>query len=369
VSKVANTWIDLFRAGDYSDVGKGEYTKASLDEVVKNYDPKHYEAPSTIGHVKPNDKAPAYGWWSQLRRVGDLLQGQMGVVQPEFEEALERQLYKKRSVGLVTRANGLNLHHVAWLGAQAPQIKALADLQFEDENSTELVAIDFAEETEMAELNEDVKKSIKDTVRDAIASMLPGHKPAAGEKTFTEADVTAAATKAAKEAVEAAVKPLTEELATQKKNFSERETLIVTAEMGSRAKAAVDRVKAAKAWVPAFDKAGATQIFEELAKSTEQTVTFGEGADATKKTPLDAFADLMVSFGEIIPAARLAGDVSAKKPAREVPAHADATSVQFDEAIRARMTEKKIGYGAAMDEIATEQPELTRAGSATAGQV
>jgi hypothetical protein len=290
-------------------------------------------------------------------------------VQPEFEEALERRLYKKRSVGLVKRATGWALHHVAWLGAQAPHIKALADLQFEDESETELIAIDFAQENDMAELTEETKKTIKQSVAEAFAAFVEKFqgKPAVeGEKTFSEADVTRIAT----EAAAAAVKPVQDELTAQKKNFSEREAKLVTNETSGRADAAIAKVKAGKAWVPAFDKAGLPAVFAELAKTTDATVEFGEGGNATKKTPLDTLADFLTSFGEIVPSGRKVDGVAADastKPA--VPANADLNSVAFSEAIKKRMAEKSLSYGEAMDQIAIEQPQLTKPGNSTAGSV
>ncbi len=73
MSKLLNQWIDLFRAGNHGD--KGSFTPEDVQQIVDNYRPEFHEAPAVIGH--PKDDAPAYGWWSKLRRVGDVLQGQL----------------------------------------------------------------------------------------------------------------------------------------------------------------------------------------------------------------------------------------------------------------------------------------------------
>ncbi|MFC6645455.1 hypothetical protein ACFQBQ_07620 [Granulicella cerasi] len=361
MSKVANKWIDLFQAGDYSVDGKGTFTESDLDQIVNNYDPAHHEAPSTIGHIKPNDKAPAYGWWSKLRRVGTLLQGQMSTVQPEFEEALERKLFKKRSVGLRKGDNGWMLHHVAWLGAQAPHIKGLADLVFESANE-QTVEIEFSEETKMAYSEEELKQ-VGDSLWDRIKGKLGVDVKAADQpvtKAFSEDDMKAAIT--------AAVTPFNEKIAGLEAKFSERETKIATVETQQRADAAIARVKSKGAWVPAMEKAGLSLVFSELAKS-EDTVTFGEGEQKVEGTALELFTQFMEGLGKIVPTGRAVQGEPAAAATREYPANADPNSVAFAEAVNARAQEKNISYEVAMGQIAAERPELTKPGNASTGAV
>ncbi|HEY4358267.1 MAG TPA: hypothetical protein VGN16_21150 [Acidobacteriaceae bacterium] len=362
MSKLLDQWIDLFRAGDYSADGKGSFTEKDLDGIVNNYDPAHYDAPSTIGHPKANDKAPAYGWWTKLRRVGDLLQGKMGTIQPEFEEALERKLYKKRSIGLVQRSNGWNLHHVAWLGAQAPYIKGLADIAFEQEDPN-TIEIEFSEEKRMP-LTDDEQNKLSESIWGNIKKHFSPKPAEPGAKTFSEDDVKRIAGEVATEAV----KPFQVKLDEQQKLFAERDTKLVTAETGSRAAAAIASVKAKGAWVPAFDKMGLDLVFAELAKQTA-TVEFGEGASKTTQTPLEIFTAFMEGLGKIVPTDRKVDGAGQPPVESNVPANADGNSVKFHEAIKARQKEKNISYGAAMDQIANEHPELTRKGDGTAGAV
>lgn len=365
MSKLAGQWVDLFRAGDYSADGKGSFTPQDLDEIVNNYDPADYEAPSTFGHPKPNDSAPAYGWWSKLRRVGDLLQGQMGRVQPEFEEALERELYKKRSVGLMKRAQGWTLHHVAWLGAQAPHIKGLADLKFSAEANS--IEIDFSEESEMVGITEDDKKSLIDSFKDAVKSLLPSATaPAATAPQFSEADLQAK--------VAAAMKPLEDKLAAFATQFSERETSLATSESKQRAATAITGLKTKGAYVPAFDRMGLPQVFEELATST-QTIEFGEGDQKAKKSPLDVLVGFMEGLKKLVPDSPVwkgetPGTAAPTKQFNESGrAPVDQNSVQLDQLTRARSKEKSITYGEAMEQIVREQPELAKPGNAAAGAV
>ena len=58
-------------------------------------------------------------------------------VVPEFTEALKNGLYKKRSISLDKDGK---LRHVGFLGAAAPAVKGLADIQF---NADETDSIEF----------------------------------------------------------------------------------------------------------------------------------------------------------------------------------------------------------------------------------
>ena len=58
-------------------------------------------------------------------------------VVPEFTEALKNGLYKKRSISLDKEGK---LRHVGFLGAAAPAVKGLADIQF---NAEETDSIEF----------------------------------------------------------------------------------------------------------------------------------------------------------------------------------------------------------------------------------
>jgi hypothetical protein len=149
VSKLENQWIEIFRAGDYASQGK--FTEADLDQIVLNYQPSNPEfedAPATIGH-SDGSGAPAWAWWSAIKREGKLLLGKMKDVQPQFEEMVQNRMFPKRSIGLVKRANsGWNLQHVAFLGAKAPQVKGLADCKFSDR--TGLMHVELEEKFDIA---------------------------------------------------------------------------------------------------------------------------------------------------------------------------------------------------------------------------
>jgi len=360
VSKLTNQWIDAFRAGNHG--AKGVFTQADIDRVVSNYKPEQHEAPVCVGH--PESNAPAYGWVAKVRRVGDVLQFQPHQVEPQFEEMVEAGRFKKRSASFyVDKATGLisGLRHIAFLGAQPPEVKGLKDAQFEDAGD-EVTEVAFEEE------------SMPQDEGTLLDRLLAKFDERFGKKTdtasFSEADVR----RICGEAVAAAVTPLQTALDAQKKEFSEREGKIVTSETTARAEAAIAKVKANGRWIPAFDKMGLGIVFSELAKTTE-TVEFGEGDAKKKLTPLETLVSFMESLGKIVPAGAdiYAGHVSKPSPGlvrfSEDGGKADPNSVTLANLSQARAKEKNITFGEAMGQIVAERPELAIPGGATAGSV
>jgi hypothetical protein len=363
VSKLASQWIELFRAGKYP---QGEFTAADLDQVVANYNssnPDFEEAPSTIGH--PEGTAPAWGWWGELKREGATLLGKMKTVAPEFEDMVERKLFPKRSIGLKKRESGWNLDHVAWLGAKAPQVKALADCKFQDGS----IEVEF-EETSMTTAANEATFWEKLTAK--IDELL-GKKGEADPK-FSEAQVK----DLVKEAVVEAVKPIQEKLTASEAKFAESQQRSATADVKTRVANAIAKLKQAGKWVPAFDKMGVPVLFEELAKSTE-TVEFGEaGADGKreKKEPFDLLLEFMDKHGRIVPNSEIYRGQQASgstergmKGVNPGSVAVDANSVRLHEATAKFAEENKVDYATAQMRVIEKHPELGRMGNAAAGQV
>jgi hypothetical protein len=359
VSKLANQWIELFRAGKYE---QGEFTTSDLDQVVANYqsgNPEFEEAPATIGH--PTGEAPAWGWWEGLKREGNVLLGKLKDVVPAFEEMVQSRQFPKRSVGLVKRDSGWNLDHVAFLGAAAPAVKGLADCKFDASSS--VVKVDFEENAMAAEdtLFERLKAFFDEKFKQAPASSATA--------TFTEADVK----RIAAEAVTVAVAPLKAELKEAKATFAARETTLVTSEITARATAAEAKLKAAGKWIPAYAKMGLPAVFAALAKVT-QVVEFGEGAEKKSLAPLDILVNFLEAQQKIVPAGEVytgqgagakvtsIGSVNAGRMA------VNDKSVQFAEAIQVYMQEHKgVAYLEAAAIVERANPELVKPGSAAAG--
>ena len=349
-----NGWVEIFRTGDYGD--KGKFAADDLDRVIASYDPANHEAPACIGH--PKDDLPAYGWADRLMRQGDMLLAKFKEVDPAFESAVKAGRFKKRSAAFYLDGNGKisGLRHVAFLGAQPPEVKGLRNLNFNDDQGRKFTSVDFGEE-------DAVEKSVKDQIKEFFAEMFG----ARGEtKTFSAQDVEALVTRA----VEASTSPLKTEIATLKTNldsqtakFTERERTIATSETKQRAIEAANKLKGSGKWVPAFDKMGLPLVFDELAKSTT-TIEFGEaGADGKKPqvAPLAVLVQFLEGMLKIVPGGRVVefGGVQAKK----------GTGDPLTDAAKVRQKEKNISFGEALSQIAEEQPELTVTGAARAGAV
>lgn len=127
-----------------------EFTEAILQEIAATYDPALSEAPLVIGHPKLN--APAYGWAKGLEVREGMLYAEPHQVVPEFAEAANRKMYKKRSASVYLPDSPGNpvpgkhyLRHIGFLGAVPPAIKGIPDapLNFAEDDGS--LAIEFAE--------------------------------------------------------------------------------------------------------------------------------------------------------------------------------------------------------------------------------
>jgi HPt (histidine-containing phosphotransfer) domain-containing protein len=352
-------WMEIFRAGDYSKAGKGVITAADLSRVVRNYDPTYHEAPETLGHRA--DDQPAYGWIDALAVDGDKLLARERQVDPKFEEARRAGKFKKRSAAFYCDENGqvTGLRHLAWLGAGIPEVKGLQDVAFND-HAQKFIEVDFGEEEAVAEKS--VPDQIKEGIKTFFAEMFSS---SAQPKTFSEDDAKRIAT----EAATAAAAPLQEkitslegELKAQTTKFAERETAIAGGEVKQRAVDAVNRLKGAGKWIPAFEKMGLGPLFEELAKSTA-TVEFGEGDAKKKLTTLETLVLFLEGLPKIVPGGRVVEGAAHTGKGKA------SSGDPLTDAARARQKDKNISFGEALAQIAEEQPELTVAGNATGGAV
>ena len=360
-------WVEIFRAGDYGQ--KGTFSADDLDRIVSAYNPSQHEAPACVGH--PADNLPAYGWASELKRDGGTLLARFKEVDPAFEDAVKAGRYKKRSAAFYLDQDGKisNLRHVAFLGAQPPEVKGLKNINFQDDGRA-FTAVEFGEEKPMLA----DEKSVKDHIREFFAEMFGRQQDSA---TFSESQVQQIVAKAVGEAtasLSAEISALKTQTTQQATQFSEREKKIEQGETSQRAAEAIGRIKAKGVWVPAFDRMGLAVLFSELAKSTA-TIEFGEGDQKKQASALDIFAGFMESLPRIVPNARVftgeqkkpgAGSTVRFQEGRGV--HADANSVALNDAALKRAREKGISFSEALDQVILEEPHLARA-SATAGAV
>lgn len=127
-----------------------EFTEAILQEIVETYDPSLHEAPLVIGHPKLN--GPAYGWAKSLEMRDGMLFAEPHQVVPEFAEAANRKMYKKRSASVYLPDSPGNpvpgkhyLRHIGFLGAMPPAIKGIPDAELNFAEDDGGLALEFAE--------------------------------------------------------------------------------------------------------------------------------------------------------------------------------------------------------------------------------
>ncbi len=124
-----NKWTEIFRTGKHTDSAGNsrEWTEQDLDRIAAGYNPAQYESPVVIGHPALN--APAFGWVEALKRKGDTLLALFKQIAPEFSEMVKQGRFKKISVALTP---DLGLRHIGFLGAAAPAVAGLKNVEFAD---------------------------------------------------------------------------------------------------------------------------------------------------------------------------------------------------------------------------------------------
>ncbi len=348
----SSPWVEIFRAGDYSAQGKGVITRSDLERVIRNYDPTYHEAPVCVGH--PKDNLPAYGWIERLALDGDTLLAKEKQVDSQFHEARKQGRFKKRSAAFYQDATGKisGLRHVAYLGAQPPEVKGLQDVKFSD-SGREFIEVSFGEEETLDNDQKTFSERLEAWFREKF-----GAAPAV--KTFSEEDVKRIAAEAVAP-FQAKVTQLEDELKKQTVAFSEREQKMAGSEVKQRSTEAVTRLKSSGKWIPAFDKMGLGLVFDELAKTTT-TVEFGEGSAKKQVTPLETLVLFLEGLPQIVPAGTHYSGATVRSAN-------GSTGDPLTDAAKQRQKEKNITFSEALDQIVAEQPELTLPGAARAGAV
>lgn len=372
-SHVAAPWIEIFRAGTHTDASgkKMTFTEAHLDEIVASYDPAVHEAPVVVGHPKVDD--PALGWIFELKREGDVLYSRERDVQPEFEEARESGMYRKRSASFYLPKSAGNptpgkfyLRHVGWLGAMPPAIKGMADklkqgaVAFGEDDGEGVIefndmAVDFGDGDAPRWIARPIA-SVMDNLRDFLveavgidkadrivpryqidaireAGLVPETRPLGfgegDEDGITDPneppnpEEDAAMTQQAQEqlaADQAKLEADRAELERQQAEFNERQAAAdkaaadeQAAEQLKEATDFADSLVAGGQLLPA-KKAGVVALIQ-VAQQIEQPLNFGEGDDAEEKPAIDIVRDVLSGLPKQIDFAEKSGEGEAVRTA------------------------------------------------------
>ncbi len=124
-------WIEVFKTGNQVDSQGNEraWTESDLTEIVQNFQPNTFTVPIILGHQN-SDKSPAYGWVSSLKKEGDRLYAKLANVLETFAVSFKNKQYPNRSVRIDVTDRGLELGHLAFLGATPPAIDLQPIIQF-----------------------------------------------------------------------------------------------------------------------------------------------------------------------------------------------------------------------------------------------
>src|SRR5574338_371952 len=121
--------FEIFRTGTWtSDKGVTKnYSEEDLDKIVANYNSED-PAPIVIGH--PENNSPAFGWIDSIKRVADRLIAVPKQLNDKFVDLVKNGSFKKRSISITP---DFKLNHVGFLGAAAPAVSGLKEIQFNAE--------------------------------------------------------------------------------------------------------------------------------------------------------------------------------------------------------------------------------------------
>lgn len=202
-------WCEVFRPGFW----KGKHFGPELiDQVIEAFDANkdRLKVPLRVG--SHNELAPAGGWVTGLKKVGDRLMAEFSDVPRVVGEAINRRLFKQVSIGILHDHKDEKgkiwpsvLDHIAILGGRIPAVKGLADLPalFDDENPQgEIITLENEEYedmdpkllegqlTEAQAQNKDLRKQVTELTaeRDDLKTKLGAAERTVGEqKTQLEA--------------------------------------------------------------------------------------------------------------------------------------------------------------------------------------
>lgn len=150
--------LPVFRPGTHTAMDGRQVTITLEDclDLAASYDPTLMETPFVIGH--PKLTAPSYGWAGRFEVRDGLVYAEPKQVVPEFAEAFNKGMYKKRSLSIYfpnspgnPKPGHFYPRHVGFLGAIPPAVKGLPDVSFA-ECDGDLAPVEFALPWEVSSL-------------------------------------------------------------------------------------------------------------------------------------------------------------------------------------------------------------------------
>lgn len=145
--------FEIFKPGTHTSASGAtlSFSDSDIERSIRVYDPAVHEAPIVVGH--PKDNGPAYGWVDKIEFADGAMVAHPKDIDPEFAEMVSAKRFKKRSASFYAPGSANHplkgtadhdtyyLRHVGFLGAMAPAVKGLRDVEFsaDDEGVVEFV--------------------------------------------------------------------------------------------------------------------------------------------------------------------------------------------------------------------------------------
>lgn len=134
------------------------FTEADLAAIAAAYDPATNPAPLVLGHPKTDD--PAYGWAKRVFVQNGKLYAEAGDIDPSFAEAVSAKRYSRISPRFYNKDQPNNptpgnfyLKHIGFLGAQAPAIRGIRPVSFEEADGEGCLTFSQNLETETQDMS------------------------------------------------------------------------------------------------------------------------------------------------------------------------------------------------------------------------
>lgn len=192
--------VEVFSIGTWSGSQKVKVDSAYLDNMISSFQQLNasvtgFAAPIKIGH-NTRVGEPAYGWVSDLRRVGDKIVADFADVPGDMIDAIKKRLYNSVSIEVYPAVEYAGkvfknvLGAVALLGAEWPAVKGLKPLSASlfaecDLEKLELVQKEEVEMTTFTQEQHDtlLNAAVSTAVTAAKAEMQAAHDEAVEKAT------------------------------------------------------------------------------------------------------------------------------------------------------------------------------------------
>lgn len=171
--------IHIFKTGTHTDSNgvSVSFTETDLQNAINAYNPAIHQAPIVVGH--PKTDAPAFGWVKSLTADGSNMYAIPEQIQHDFGEQVKQGLYKKVSASFYPPNSPTNpvkgvyyLRHLGFLGAEPPAIKGLEPIEFNENDTSIELTLDFSELMDSNKADDSTERTLFNKLVSVLGSLL-----------------------------------------------------------------------------------------------------------------------------------------------------------------------------------------------------